>query len=339
VPGIIEPGIIQPGIIQPLSGVWLIRLPLPFELNHVNVGIVRLANGYMLVDTGMDTDESFAALSEALGSLGIAWTDIRQVLITHMHPDHIGLLPRVLGLTRATVIMHRDEVDHLNTLIDPSHPPWIDDGLRIAGTPDSMVGAIHHSLKHLSAALRPVRADVPLAGGEEIATALGPAQIVWTPGHTVGHICLYWPSHRAIYAGDLLIEKITPNISWLPGRDCLAEYLNSLHSLLPYEIDTIIPSHGTPFTGHREWIARTEAHHEQRCEQLMSAIRNKPETADHLVPVLWDRHLSPFHYHFALFEVLAHLEYLFRRDRIISEPAGNGSVLWYVSSGVRHSMA
>lgn len=326
----------MPNVTAPVEGVWIIRLPLPFELNHVNVGLVRLDDGYMLIDTGMDTSEAFAALSEGLRSLGVEWADIRRVLVTHMHPDHIGQLARVLKLSGAELLMHRAEVEHLNMIVDAGEPPWINDGLRLAGTPAAMSSAIHHSLRHLRDALQRVDSAAMLDGGEEIATSRGPARILWTPGHTVGHVCLYWPGLRLIYAGDLLIEKITPNISWLPERDCLTEYLDSLRSLIPYEIETVLPSHGEPFGGHREWIAQTIAHHEARCGQLLAAAQHSPVSAHHLVPVLWDRHLSPFHYHFALFEVLAHLEHLRRQGRMSVEGGAGGALFW---SPVRVSRA
>lgn len=320
-------------IIDVFEGLRLIRLPLPFELNHVNVGLVRLAGGYMLIDTGMDTEESFEVLSASLSGLGVQWRDIRRVLITHMHPDHVGLLGRVLALSGATLLMHRDEVAHLNMIVDAGQPPWIDVGLRLAGTPEPMVQAIHSSLKHLRDALRTVRAGMSLAGGEELETAAGPARVLFTPGHTVGHVCLYWPGRRALYAADLMIEHITPNISWLPDRDCLSEYLASLDSLRDYDIEVIVPSHGLPFRGHREWIAQTFTHHEERCAKLLAAIRRKPESAHHLLPVLWDRHLSPFHYHFALFEVLAHLEHMRRKGSLSAEEQSDGAVRWILASG------
>lgn len=315
-------------IIEPVSGIRLIRLPLPFELNHVQVGLVRVDDGYLLIDTGMDTEESFQAFSAALESLGVAWPEIRQVLVTHMHPDHIGLLGRVLSLTGAKLLMHAAEVEHLNTMVDAGRPPWIDEGLKLAGSPHSMSVAIHHTLAHLRDALHRVQPDMLLHGGEEIATSLGPARVVWTPGHTVGHVCLYWPEQRLLYSGDHLIEKITPNIGWLPERDCLAEYLNSLERLLAYDVDLILPSHGDPFRGHAAWIQKTMAHHQERCGRLRGALEVQARNAHHMVPVLWDRHLSPFHYHFALFEVLAHLEYMRRCGQIGAESGADGAVMW-----------
>lgn len=319
-------------ISEPLPGVRIITLPLPFELNHVNVALVSLPSGYLLIDTGMDTEESFSVLSASLSSIGVSWRSIKTILVTHMHPDHIGLLPRLLKLTGAKLMMHRAEAAQLNAVVAAGRPPWIDAGLAIAGAPHSVSVAIHHSLQHLRDALQAVEPDVLLEGGEEIPTAIGPAHIVWTPGHSVGHVCVYWPQRRALYSGDHLIEKITPNIAWMPERDCLGEYLESLAKLVPYEIDIVQPSHGEPFSAHTQWIARTTAHHAARCDEIRRHLSVKPRTAHELAPELWDQHLTPFHYHFALFEVLAHLEYMARQGSIQAVPAAGGAVAWSLGS-------
>jgi glyoxylase-like metal-dependent hydrolase (beta-lactamase superfamily II) len=320
------------GITEPAAGIRIIRLPLPFELNHVNVGLVALDHGFMLIDTGMDTEEAFTALSGSLSKIGVAWNDIRTILITHMHPDHIGMLPRLRALTGAQVLIHRVEADYLNAMVTAGRAPSIDEGLELAGSPQSIVLAIHHSLSDLRRALKHLVPDVALEGGEEIPTALGPAQIIWTPGHSVGHVCLYWPDRKLMYAGDHMIQKITPNIPWIPGRDCLAEYLSSLDKLIPFEIEQVLPSHGDPFSNHVQWIRQTTEHHAQRCDEITAALSKRPLTAHQLVPELWNRHLSPFHYHFALFEVLAHLEHMRRKERIQVRPVSGGGTEWFNAS-------
>lgn len=312
---------------EPVDGIRVIRLPLPFELSHVNVGLVSLDQGYMLVDTGMATADSLDTLTRSLDSLGLDWPDIRQIFITHMHPDHIGQLPKIRELTGAPILMHKTEAKYVNAMVAAGRPRHIEPGLRIAGSPETMLVAIDQALTHLSRALHHVDPDVELLGGEHIPTALGPAQVIWTPGHSVGHVCLYWPSKRVLYSGDHMIERITPNIPWSPGEDCLADYIASLEMLVPYGIDVVLPSHGRPFQGHADWVSQTKAHHATRCNELLSRL-DAPRTAHELVPALWSRELSAFHYHFAIFEVLAHLEYMRRQSRIVSRASETGALLW-----------
>jgi len=127
-----------------------------------------------------------------------------------------------------------------------------------------------------------------------------------------------------------MLELISPNIGWHPERDPLSEYLNSLQELAELEIDLILPSHGAPFSGHREWIRRTIEHHEERCNRILSLLAGAPKTAATLVEQLWDRPLEPFHYRFAVFEVLAHLEYLERQNRV-TQREQDGVALWRAS--------
>lgn len=298
------------------SGFYLIRLPLPFELNHINVGLVRLPDGWMLIDTGLDTQDSFRILQAALASLGVGLRDIRTIFITHVHPDHVGLAARLAPLTGARVLMHAEEAEHLNRIHEDRGAPDFEEGFELAGIPPELQQKIRRSLVSFRQLFRPLVPDSTLTGGEVIETALGPAEIISTPGHAPGHVCLYWRERRLLFAGDHMIEQITPNIAWLPDRDMLGEYLDSLRRMDQLDIDLVVPSHGAPFRDHHRWIAATIAHHEERCQELLRHLNVGHRTAHDLVPELWTRELSPFHYFFAVFEVLAHVEHLQRRGRL-----------------------
>ena len=166
-----------------------------------------------------------------------------------------------------------------------------------------------------------------LKGGETLETAYGKLEVLWTPGHAPGHICLYSPSRRVLFSGDTILKDITPNIAWLPGQDALGEYLRSLQALIPYEIDQVLPSHGMPFAGHREWIAETTVHHEERCQQLLKGA-DQFRTAHDLMPSVWSREFSHFHYHFAIGEVLAHMVYLEVAGRVERRMNGQNAAEW-----------
>ena len=97
---------------KPAPGVTTITLPMPWELETVNVHLVELDEGVMLIDSGIATDECFDALEESLGDCGLKWSDVRALCLTHLHPDHIGLSWRILDLTGARLIMHRAEAEY-----------------------------------------------------------------------------------------------------------------------------------------------------------------------------------------------------------------------------------
>jgi glyoxylase-like metal-dependent hydrolase (beta-lactamase superfamily II) len=108
----------------------------------------------------------------------------------------------------------------------------------------------------------------------------------------------------------------------------LAKYLASLELLLPYDIDVVIPSHGTRFEDHRTVIRGTAEHHEKRCGAILERVTETPMTAHELVLALWRRKLSDFHHNFAVFEILAHLEYMTRRGQVSSRQHTDGALVW-----------
>lgn len=311
------------------AGVHCITLPLPWELQDVNVHLVRLADGYMLVDSGIGTEACFSALEAALQGSSIEWPQIKSLCLTHMHPDHVGLAARILEISGAKLLMHRAEAAYLAEVANGGkHAPWLGRAFTSAGTPEDLQTSVHKSFANLRRNFTELRPDWVLEGGETIETADGPLRVVWTPGHSPGHICLYSASQRYLISGDHILEDITPNISWIPDRDTLGEYLASLEMLVPYDIGAVLPSHGRAFEGHARWIRATQAHHEERCELILSLTRPSPRTAHHLVDSMWDKKLSPFHYHFAVLEVLAHLEHMLRNRRIAGQPSAGGAMAW-----------
>lgn len=308
-------------------GVTTIALPMPWELEEVNVHLVELDSGYLLVDSGIGTEECFEALKRSLEERHIDWPDIRMLCLTHLHPDHIGLSWKILELSGARLLMHRVEADYLALVAKESRPPFFNEAMRHAGVPEELQLKMDRALRDVRRMFREHKPDWVLEGGETIPVRGGTLEIVWTPGHSPGHVCLYSPEHRYLISGDHILEYITPNIAWHPQEDMLACYLASLEKLHPFEVDLVLPSHGGAFRGHRERIRATAGHHEERCGEILKFIAQGPLTAHHLVERVWPRKLSAFHHHFAVFEILAHLEYMQRQGRVAAE-SRDGALYW-----------
>lgn len=309
--------------------VFKLALPLPFELESVNVYLVALDEGWMLIDCGMETEPSFETLRSAMEQRGIAWPEIRQILLTHMHPDHIGMSRKLLELTGAELSMHEVELRHLHLVTGGGQKiPWLDEVYRQAGVPAPLEEKMEAHFLGIRKNFHHLTPDRLYNGGEQIPTAIGPLEVVWTSGHSPGHICLYSRQRKVLFSGDQILEKITPNISWHPNRDMLQEFLTSLDQLAGLDVDLILPGHDEPFSGHRAWIAATTVHHRERCAEILNVVRNTPQTAHQMVAELWRRKLSPINHHFAIFEVLAHLEHMHRRGEV-RHRENNGALEWH----------
>lgn len=303
-------------------GVWLIRLPLPFPVATLNVYLFRARQGYLLVDCGLKTRACRQALVSALDSLGVQWSDIRQLVLTHIHPDHFGLAAEIKRLSGAEILMHRVEAagmtpSYFDHDFFQGHSAWLAEN----GVPPDESDQIAQASVGIAEFVEIVNPDRTLEDGDRLPVEGGELETLWAPGHSPGLLTFYLPERRLYFSSDHILEKITPNIGLhtRSSENPLGDYLASLDRLRGREIDCILPSHGPPFHGHREWIAATEEHHRARCERMLAAVSDGARTAYDVVLVEWGAHLSPLAERFAVAEALAHLEYLRRQGRVVAQ--------------------
>jgi glyoxylase-like metal-dependent hydrolase (beta-lactamase superfamily II) len=245
-----------------------------------------------------------------------------------MHPDHMGMAARLSDLTGAELAMHEAEARHLQLIIECGQRlPWLAEAYRQAGVPEALQEKIEAHFFHIRKNFHELAPNRLFRGGEEIHTSIGRLIVHWTSGHSPGHVCLHSPDRKLLFSGDQILPHITPNIAWHPGRDMLAEFLESLWQLAGLDIDLIFPGHGEPFSGHRAWIEEAIEHHRQRCDAILDLVRVSPRTVHSMVGDLWPKTLSPINHHFAILEVLAHLEYM-QRKRRVRQRQNNGAPEW-----------
>ena len=295
----------------------------------VNVYLLAQNNGYTLIDTAIGTNDAFIALDQGLKSIGAEWAAVKRIIVSHLHPDHTGLVPRLRELSKAPVLMNRQDAVLLDQVTGgPAKAEELRSVLVRGGVETAFADAVTATYIKIARSFPRFEPDEFLHDGDALETSLGTWKVILTPGHAPGHVCLYNAEHRLLFSGDQVIEDITPHIGWLPDRDSLGEFLESMERLAELDARMILPSHGVPFSGLRPWIERTVRHHEDRCRQLEQLLRPGPQTVAQLVAAIWKRDLKPFDYQLGFTEILSHLEFLRSRGRISSQ--GKPVELWTV---------
>jgi len=191
------------------------------------------------------------------------------------------------------------------------------------GVPSEETGDIRDASLEVVDLVVPVRPDVILHGGETISTGEFTFEAMWTPGHSPGHVCLYEPEKKVLLSGDHILPTITPNIGRHPqsAENPLATYLESLREIRQLDIEMVLPGHDEPFTELAARIDEMMQHHEQRNLEILKAVRERPMTAFDIAEyVTWGtnaswRDLPPIHRRMAIFETIAHLEYMIGKGR------------------------
>ncbi|WP_196942961.1 MBL fold metallo-hydrolase [Streptomyces sclerotialus] len=324
----------QDGVLPPVErvrdGLWSLPVPIPDNpLRYVLVYALELRDGLALIDAGWDADISWQALNDGLASTGHDVRDVRAVLVTHHHADHLGLAGRVREASGAYVALHELDARTAGPELD-TYDKWrrgYVGHLTRHGMPASDADATADAVD-ADRMLRAPRPDVLLQDGERIRLPGLDLRVVWTPGHSPGHSCFHWPDRQLLFSGDHVLPRITPSIGYLlqSAGDPLADFLRSLDKLTGYDVAEVLPAHEYRFRQLDQRLAHIARHHTERLAETLAAVTAHPgatawELAAHLK---WSRSWAQFgrrQRRFALAETLAHLKLLSNRGEIAEHPA------------------
>ena len=300
------------------ADVFELRLPIPFEDGLVNVFLFADGDEADLLDCGMNSEESVDSIRRALTHLGAK--RLRRLVVTHIHPDHYGAAGVFAGQGLADLYIHRLEVPLVNPrYVELEHLVGeVRTYLLVNGVPSDEAELLSNSQRALSDVVKTAEPSVQLDGAELLDMGRRRLRVEWTPGHSPGHICLYDPMEKLLFAGDHMLPELSPNIGLHPQStpDPLHEYLEGLRRLAAYQPARILPAHGRPFTDAPGRVAVLVAHHKRRLERILEIVSAGRRHGWQVALELWGPRENLYEKRLALQEGLAHLQALAVEGRL-----------------------
>jgi len=288
-------------------------------LKYINAYLIEGDDGYTLVDCGWGLPEVLHTLESALDDLGKHVDQIAWIVATHFHTDHYGMAGTIAELSGAKVMMHPADWAILDTRFRHIEAELHRRDGWLASNGFSLEGYATEDRGRLFArrfTLKPP--DRNLADGDELSIGNHRFRVVWTPGHTPGHICLYDDERKLLLSGDHVLPRITPHIGYWSAidGDPLGTFLESLRKVAALGAKSALPAHREPIDDLPGRIEELLAHHAERETQILNVLTGRVTGTEVASQLTWRRNLSRFddlpasERSFALVETLAHLEHL-----------------------------
>jgi glyoxylase-like metal-dependent hydrolase (beta-lactamase superfamily II) len=294
-----------------VEGVHQMKLPVPFPLKFVASYLVQGGDGCTVIDPGFDYPPARETWESEAARMGLDLDrHVTRIIITHLHPDHIGLARWLEGRSGAPVYMLGDEIANARHVWDPSRGSEDFARYMMRHGMDSETAGATAGTTRLGVRL-PDR-FVPLQPEDRIELGGGEVRVIQTPGHSDYHFVLHDEARKLLFAGDQLLLKITPTIGLWPyaAPRPLRRYLDSIGSLRGLDVDLVFPGHGPLFHDLDGRIEELILHHEERLSIMREALLGDPATAFEVARRVFPDDLSDHQLRFALAETLAHLEHL-----------------------------
>src|SRR6266511_3779565 len=313
-------------------GVHWLRMPLPFALVHINLWVLEDGDGWTLVDCGIG-DEATRALWERVFSERIAERTVKRVVVTHRHHDHAGLALWLAERTGAEFWMPQAEYFAAHAMREGSAGFGFDNVMAMFER-NGLSGEKLELMRQRRTNYRSRVPDFPcvyrrLMDGQAHRIGGRDWRVIMGYGHAPEHAALYCEELGVLVSGDMVLPRISTNVSvWAnePEGNPLALFLDSLsrHAELPAATLTL-PSPGLPFRGLRERIAQLKEHHRLRLSELHEA-RDAPKAAADVLATLFRRNLDTHQLFFAMGEAMAHLHFLHYEGRLKRSVGADGVV-------------
>lgn len=322
--------------IEIADGILWFRIPLPMVLNHVNVYALDDGDGWSIIDTGLDTRKTRdiwqAVLSGPLGG-----KPVRRVIVTHHHPDHVGLAGWFQSAHGAELVTTRTAWLFARMLAldvhDAPTPETVAHWRGAGMSPDVLERRMIERPFNFADILTPMplgftrirEGDTLVAGGRSWSVKTG-------NGHAPEHATFWAGDESLVIGGDQLLPSISPNLGVYatePEADPVAEWLESCERFrgLGDDARLVLPGHKLPFTGLATRMDQLIENHEGALRRL-EAFLSEPRTAVDCFPVLFKRKIGDGEYGLALVEAVAHCLHLWHAGRVTRRLRDDGAWLW-----------
>ena len=294
--------------------VHRIEMPTPYAVGPVNAYLIK-AEPLTLVDAGINTPQAQNALMLELASADVFPESIEQILVTHAHPDHYGLVHVIQEMSGATVYFPEREIARVR---DRQMLFEVGRLLMEAGMPLELLFKMDQQRHNDPRPKLQHDTVIPLHGGEKFEfSSDGGSFVLEThhmPGHTGGHVVYLEPESRTLFAGDQLLPGTSPNPLLEPSLDepgerrrSLKEYLRSLEEMAAMDLSLAYPGHGDPVTAPGDLIAWTIEHHEKRKASVAGYLTEDGKTPYEIAQEIYPDKVG-YEAFLAVSEVVAHLD-------------------------------
>ncbi|PKI00955.1 MBL fold metallo-hydrolase [Glaciecola sp. 33A] len=329
----------EPGTMQKVApDIFWLRMPLPFDLDHINLYLLEDgSDGYALIDTGIGTSHVEELWDALLAQLK---KPISKVIVTHMHPDHIGMAGYLVEKFRVRLYMSHSEYFVARAISAGSRGAshWQDDEylVRCGMSAEYVEKAKQNRNKNkgIGQVIRPIPLQYEcLQEGDSISIGNDQWRVMIGRGHSPEHVCLYSEKRAVLISGDHVLPGISPNIgvySTEPNANSLDLYLTTLPQFLTLPLNTLVlPSHKQPFHGLHTRVNELIEHHHAHLSSLREFCQ-QDKTIKDCLPVLFKRKLNPHNMFFAVAEAFAHLNYLYFAGEVSREINAQGQFVFKV---------
>lgn len=306
------------------EGIFMFEIPTPFAVGPVNCYLIE-DDPLTLIDPGPNSGDSLAALVRALRERGHDLLDIEQIIVTHQHIDHLGLVEIVKTRSGASLACLDRCVPWMENFNDESSATdrWATQMMIQNGISEDVTVALRSVAKAFRAWGSSAKVDTVLKEGDVMEFRDRKLEVLYRPGHSISDTCFWNADTQTLIAADHLIKHISsnpllerPQAEGEPRPQELVVYMESLKKTREMPASLVLSGHGEPIVDHVSLIDDRFAMTEKRVEKLHAMlVETGPQTAHDLARGTWGN-IAVTQAFLTLSEVLGNLDILENAGRV-----------------------